>query len=157
MKDRESECNKLRKTIHERNAEMDRLREQMHELMSQSPLPDDQAGYTPTQDASNYEYQSSASTYPFFPIQTTNRNYFFVPSPVPQFAFQGQEAFKEKIDYSKIQLRKIEDSYLDGSFTSVQFPPPIFLLIFFSIFRGKTRSDIVRSSLGLQTKTIGIY
>ena len=129
----------------------------MHELMSQSPLPDDQAGYTPTQDASNYEYQSSASTYPFFPIQTTNRNYFFVPSPVPQFAFQGQEAFKEKIDYSKIQLRKIEDSYLDGSFTSVQFPPPIFLLIFFSIFRGKTRSDIVRSSLGLQTKTIGIY
>lgn len=50
-----------------------------------------------------------------YPVQTTQRNYILVPSPNPgsQFAFQGQEAFKQKIDYSKIQLRKTDSSLDD--------------------------------------------
>lgn len=61
-----------------------------------------------------------------YPVQTTQRNYILVPSPNPgsQFAFQGQEAFKQKIDYSKIQLRKT-DSSLDGMTV-------YFIFIFFS-------------------------
>ena len=94
---RESECDKLRQTISERDAQVQLLKEQLHQLMATTPPP------------CNYAY---------VPLQTTSRNYILVPSPNPgsQFAFKGKEAFKKKIDYSKIQLRKTESS-LDGIVT----------------------------------------
>ena len=47
-------------------------------------------------------------------INLPSRNYVLIPNPNPQqIPTEKREAFKEKIDYSKIQLRKT-DSLLDG-------------------------------------------
>ena len=48
-------------------------------------------------------------------LNLPSRNYVLIPNPNPQQIGTDleREAFKEKIDYSKIQLRKT-DSLLDG-------------------------------------------
>lgn len=100
---RHLECEELRKTISERDAQVEILKEQLHQLMQSPPTQYSYMAYMPIQQP--------------YPLQTTARNYILVPSPNPgtQFAFTDKEAFKKKIDYSKIQLRKTESS-LEGKY-----------------------------------------
>ena len=78
---------------------MQLLKEQIHGMLNTAPQ-------------FNYAYVPLSQPQGYYPLQTTNRNFVVSPSPNPrqQFPFQGQEAFKKKIDYSKIQLRKTESS-----------------------------------------------
>lgn len=106
LKHTESECNSLRQTIQARDVQMDLLRNQLHQLMSE-PI------------GTEFNFAIPYQTVPlnpseFYPIHTTNRTHILVPSPNPrsQFPMQGEKPFKEKIDYTKIQLRKT-DSHLE--------------------------------------------
>jgi len=87
---KESECDLLRRTINEREVQVKLLKEQLAEIMGCSRTP-------------CYSYSPIQPSY----LQTTARNYLVVPTPNPATQFAFQEApFREKIDYSKIQLRK---------------------------------------------------
>ena len=61
-------------------------------------------------------------------LQTTSRNFVLIPSPNPA-VYHNRKPFMEKIDYSKIQLRKTEQ--LDGIVPNIFTLTNNFLIFFF--------------------------
>jgi hypothetical protein len=102
LKEREEECNSLRQTLSVKEQELNALRSQLQ-----------------NQTIINHSLLNNSHTVNFnSPVPMINlpsRNYVLIPNPNPQQIGTEREAFKEKIDYSKIQLRKT-DSLLEGEF-----------------------------------------
>ena len=108
---REYECDSLRLTLTQRDVELEALKHQFQRLLSERA---NQQRYlqqvSPVNQPVGSPYCQMSPVSPY-PIQTTSRNFSLVPSPNPTGPVL-RAPFKEKIDYTKIQLRKT-DSYLD--------------------------------------------
>ena len=94
-------CDSLRNTLKQKDEELETLKQHFQQLMSQR-TQQAPTGFLPN----NVQFVQSPH-----PLCTTNRNYILVPSPNPTNG-SNRKPFMEKIDYSKIQLRKTE--HLDG-------------------------------------------
>jgi hypothetical protein len=101
LEEREVFCESLRSTLSQKDAELEALKQHFQQLLSQRTAA---AGFLhPTQ----YAPQSLCP-----PVQT-GRPFMMNPSPNPA-PLPDRRPFMEKIDYSKIQLRKTDQ--LDGTF-----------------------------------------
>lgn len=101
LKTREYECDSLRQTLNQRDVELEQLKTQVQQLMSQRA-----AMAAAAAAAANQGGQHPG-------LQTTSRNFLLSPSPNPSVPLQGRQPFMEKIDYTKIQLRKTDSSLED--------------------------------------------
>ena len=105
LEEKEELAEELKKTLAQKDAELEALEQQFQQILSQRAAS--LAGFLhhPTQFA---QMPHSLCA----PIQTTSRNFVLSPSPNPAQILHDRKPFREKIDYSKIQLRKTDQ--LDG-------------------------------------------
>lgn len=104
LQEKEELCEQLRKTLTQKDVEFETLKQQFQQLITQRTAAAAGFLHHPTQ------YAQMAQSL-CVPIQTTSRNFVLSPSPNP-VRMHDRKPFMEKIDYSKIRLRKTDQ--LDG-------------------------------------------
>jgi len=97
LEEKELVCDSLRNTLNQRDVELESLKQHFQQLMSQRAA----GGYT------HYAHHPAQFAQVPQSVCTTNRNYVLVPSPNPA-VIHNRKPFMEKIDYTKVPLRKTE-------------------------------------------------